>query len=197
MTECRRRGWQRTKWSDGIADSMDRSLSKLREMVKDKEAWHAAANGVAEWDTTKQQKNKVLEHILCLPFWRTTKLFSQTALLNCNHFLLPTIRRIWSWGLFDLFMLKLFSCFENLTYLFRWATNKIHYNMNDQDQCLQCLRFLKTVQKHSTLNKIKFTFCIYYKAIWAPISLQIMTAAMKLKDACSLEEKLRQTCCCC
>ena len=62
--------------------------------------------------------------------------------------------------------------------------------MNDQDQCLQCLRFLKTVQKHSSLNKIKLTFCIYCKAIWAPISLQIMTAAVKLKDACSLEEKL-------
>ena len=53
--------------SDGIADSMDRSLSKLREMVKDKEAWHAVANGDAEWDTPKQQKNKVLEHILNLP----------------------------------------------------------------------------------------------------------------------------------
>ena len=52
MDGKRRRGQQRIRWLDSITDSMGMNLSKLQEIVKDREAWHAAIHGVTESDMT-------------------------------------------------------------------------------------------------------------------------------------------------
>ena len=59
----RRRGWQKMRWLHDITDSVDMSLSKIREIVNDREAWHAAAHGVPKSRT-------------CLSYWTATTVFS-------------------------------------------------------------------------------------------------------------------------
>ena len=51
--------WPQHHWMDGITDSMDMSLNKLQEMVKNREAWHATVLGVTELDRTEQLSNNI------------------------------------------------------------------------------------------------------------------------------------------
>ena len=69
-TEGRRRGWQRMKWLDGIIDSMNMSLSKLRERMKDRKGWPAAVHGVTESDMTQQlnKSNSIFNNNLTVSF---------------------------------------------------------------------------------------------------------------------------------
>ena len=115
-----RRGWQRMRWLVGITDSMDTSLSKLREMVMGRESWHAAVHGVAKTQTQLSDETTIA-FLSGLPRWFSGK-ESACQCRRCKSAgLIPGPERCAGGGHGNPLQ---YSCLENLMDRGAWGAHK-------------------------------------------------------------------------
>ena len=81
----RRRGWQRMRWLGGITNSMDLSLSKLQEIVKDREAWHATVHGVTKSRTWLRDSTTITTTTTIIPLITQVKSFFLSPFQSIHH----------------------------------------------------------------------------------------------------------------
>ena len=157
----RRRGWQRMRWLDGITDSVDMSLSKIQEMVKDREACYAPAHEVAKnqtWQCLNNNGNSKINSALSCPVasfvWFLGLEYSSPSLFF-HFFFFLTLTLYWS--TVD------FQCYDSLRSTAKWFSYTSSYSFSDPSPS----RLLHNIEQSS----LCCTVGSYWSSVFFPFPL--------------------------
>ena len=158
----RRRGWQRMRWLDGITDSVDMSLSKIQEMVKDREACYAAAHEVAKnqtWQWLNNDGNSKINSALSCPaasfVWFLGLEYSSPSLFF--HFFFFSLTLTLYWSTVD------FQCYDSFRSTAKWFSYTSSYSFSDPSP----FRLLHNIEQSS----LCCTVGSYWSSVFFPFPL--------------------------